>query len=89
MVEQCEHIFIVSGPVTGRKSNGKSLPDLAAGKDWCVHCGAEVDYEPEFEPKEVFFTKPGDYYVCVPANGGAPEVGSIEAYRRGQNAGPR
>ena len=89
MVEQCEHSFIVSGPITGRKSNGKSLPDLAAGKDWCVHCGAEVDSEPEFEPKEVFFTKPGDYYVRVPANGGAPEVGLIEAYRRGQNAGPR
>ena len=40
--------------------------------------------EPEFEQKEVFFNKPGDYYVHVPASGAAPEVGPIESFVRGR-----
>lgn len=50
--EKCDHVSTVSGPVIGRRSNGKSLPDLPAGMEWCLSCDLDFATEPEPEPEE-------------------------------------
>lgn len=56
--------------------------------DWIRRMYDAPEPDPMFEQKEVFFNKPGDYYVHVPANGKAPEFGPIESFVRGRSAQP-